>query len=66
MLIMTKNIFSINHLLNDVIDQLFKLVIERKLNPVIGATFPLSKASDAHKAMLARETTGKIALDPAL
>ena len=58
--------FGNKELLNDVIDQLFKLVIERKLNPVIGATFPLSKASDAHKAMLARETTGKIALDPAL
>jgi len=52
-------------LMNDVIDELFQLVIAGKLHPVIGATFPLSQAADAHRAMLARQTTGKIALDPA-
>jgi len=58
--------FGKKELMNDVIAELFQLVIEGKLNPVIGATYPLSKASDAHRAMLARETSGKIALDPAL
>ena len=58
--------FGDKELLNDVIAELFKLVIDGKLKPVIGATYPLSKAADAHKAMLARETTGKITLDPAL
>ncbi len=53
-------------MMNDVINELFQLVIAGKLHPVIGATFPLSKAGDAHRAMLARQTTGKIALDPAL
>lgn len=58
--------FGSKTLLNDVITELFDLVKAGKLKPVIGATFPLSKAADAHKAMLARETTGKIALDPNL
>ena len=56
--------FGNKELLNNVIADLFKLVIEGKLKPVIGATYPLSRAVDAHKAMLARETTGKITLDP--
>jgi NADPH2:quinone reductase len=58
--------FGNKELMNDVINELFQLVIAGKLHPVIGATFPLSKASDAHRAMLARQTTGKIALDPSL
>ena len=58
--------FGNKTLLNDVITELFDLVKAGKLKPVIGATFPLSKAADAHKAMLARATTGKIALDPNL
>ena len=58
--------FGRKELMNDVINELFQLVVTGKLHPVIGATFPLSKAADAHRAMLARQTTGKIALDPAL
>ena len=58
--------FGKKEMMNDVINELFQLVIAGKLHPVIGATFPLSKAGDAHRAMLARQTTGKIALDPAL
>ena len=57
--------FGSKELLNDVIDQLFDLVVSGKLKPVIGATFPLSKAIDAHKAMLGRSTVGKIVLNPA-
>ena len=58
--------FGKKELLNDVITELFSLVIEGKLKPVIGATFGLSQATVAHQAMLARETTGKITLNPAL
>ena len=58
--------FGRKDLMNDVINELFQLVVAGKLQPVIGATYPLSKAADAHRAMLARQTTGKIALDPAL
>ena len=57
--------FGKKELMNDVIAELFQLVVDGKLHPVIGSTFPLSQAADAHRAMLTRETTGKVALDPA-
>lgn len=60
------NCFGKKELMSDVITELFELVADGKLRPIIGATFPLSKAADAHRAMLARATSGKIALDPAL
>ena len=56
--------FGKKELMNDVIEQLFALVVAGKLKPVIGATFPMSQAAIAHKAMRSRETTGKITLDP--
>jgi hypothetical protein len=56
--------FGKKELMNDVIEQLFALVVEGKLKPVIGATYPMSQAVVAHKAMRSRETTGKITLDP--
>ncbi|MCX6444121.1 MAG: zinc-binding dehydrogenase [Actinobacteria bacterium] len=60
------NCFGKKEMMNDVIDELFKLVIDGKLKPIIGATYPLSEAASAHRSMLARGTVGKIALDPAL
>jgi NADPH2:quinone reductase len=56
--------FGKKELMNDVIEQLFALVVAGKLKPVIGATYPMSQAAIAHKAMLGRETTGKITLNP--
>jgi NADPH2:quinone reductase len=58
--------FGKKELLDDVIAQLFILIKNGKLKPIIGTTFPLSKAGDAHKAIVGRGTTGKITLDPAL
>ncbi|HEX7405441.1 MAG TPA: zinc-binding dehydrogenase [Candidatus Nanopelagicaceae bacterium] len=58
--------FGHKELLNDVIAELFGLVLAGKLKPVTGQTFPLSQAVQAHQAMLARQTTGKVTLDPAL
>ena len=58
--------FGKKELLDDVIAQLFILIKNGKLKPIIGATFPLSKAGDAHKAIVGRGTTGKITLNPAL
>lgn len=57
--------FGSKELLNDVIDELFKLVVAGKLKAIVGATYLLSQAAEAHKAMLSRATFGKIALDPA-
>lgn len=56
--------FGNKELLGDVIDELFQLVKSGKLKPVIGSNYPLAQAAAAHKAMLARETVGKIALIP--
>lgn len=58
--------FGKKELLDDVIAQLFILIKNGKLKPIIGATFPLSKAGDAHRAIVGRGTTGKITLNPAL
>ena len=58
--------FGSKVLLNDVISELFDLVKQGKLKPVVGITYGLSQAVTAHRAMLARETTGKITLNPAL
>jgi len=58
--------FGSKELLNDVIADLFQLVLDGKLKPIIGATYPLSQAREAHEAMRGRGTSGKITLDPAL
>ena len=58
------NCFGKKEMMNDVIDELFTLVSQGKLKPVIGGTYPLDKASEAHTAMLSRSTTGKIVLKP--
>jgi NADPH2:quinone reductase len=56
------NCFGKKEMMNDVIDELFALISDGKLKPVIGGTYPLAEAADAHRAMLARGTTGKIVL----
>lgn len=58
------NCFGKKEMMNDVIDDLFALISEGKLKPVIGGGYPLAGAGDAHRAMLARGTTGKIVLHP--
>jgi NADPH2:quinone reductase len=58
------NCFGKKEMMNDVIDELFALITDGKLKPVIGATYPLNEAAGAHRAMLARGTTGKIVLKP--
>ena len=50
--------------MNDVIDELFGLIQAGKLKPVIGGTYSLEEAIDAHRAMLARNSTGKLVLKP--
>jgi NADPH2:quinone reductase len=58
------NCFGKKEMMNDVIDELFSLISDGKLKPVIGGTYPLNEAAGAHRAMLARGTTGKIVLKP--
>ncbi|MDF1596858.1 MAG: quinone oxidoreductase [Acidimicrobiia bacterium] len=42
----------------------FEWIASGQLNVRIGARFPLSGAADAHRALEARETTGKVLLEP--
>ena len=58
--------FGSKEMLNDVIIELFALIQSGDLKPVIGPVFPLSKAPDAHRAIRARLTTGKVTLNPSL
>jgi NADPH2:quinone reductase len=58
------NCFGKKEMMNDVIEELFALISDGKLKPVIGGTYPLNEAAGAHRAMLARGTTGKIVLKP--
>ncbi len=56
--------FGKKELMGDVLTELFAFISSGALKPVIGATYGLSEAKIAHQAMLARQTTGKVTLDP--
>ena len=56
--------FGKKELMGDVLTELFALISSGALKPVIGAPYGLSEAKIAHQAMLARQTTGKVTLDP--
>ena len=58
------NCFANPAMMGDVINELFSLVASGKLTPVIGSTYPLAQAGDAHREMLARESVGKVVLKP--
>ena len=59
------NCLAKKEMVGDVFAELFGLIVSGKLRPVVGATYPLSKAIEAHREMLARKTVGKIVLNPA-
>jgi NADPH:quinone reductase len=44
--------------------ELFGLVADGALRPVVGTTYPLSEASRAHRELRGRRTVGKLVLDP--
>ena len=44
--------------------ELFQMAAEGILTPVIGARYPLADAAEAHRALAARSTTGKLVLLP--
>jgi NADPH2:quinone reductase len=45
-------------------ERLIALAGEGKLEPVIDRELPLERAADAHRAIEARETFGKVVLRP--
>ena len=46
------------------IEESFKLIAERKLKLVVGKSFPLAQAAEAHKFMESRQSIGKLVLIP--
>jgi NADPH2:quinone reductase len=58
------NCLGKKEMMHDVIAELFSLIEKGDLKPVIGGTYPLAEAAEAHSTMLARGTTGKIVLKP--
>jgi NADPH2:quinone reductase len=48
--------------LEPAMDELLSLTRTGRLRPVVGATYPLESAREAHEALLRRETTGKVVL----
>jgi len=51
-------------MLSGPMQELFDLTSRGVLTPIVGATYPLGDARQAHEDMRARATTGKVILDP--
>jgi NADPH2:quinone reductase len=51
-------------MLADPVRELLDMVAAGELRPVVGGTYPLAQARQAHEDILARRTTGKLVLDP--
>ena len=51
-------------LLAEAITDLMGLLADGSVRAVIGATYPLTRAADAHRALLDRSSLGKLVLDP--
>jgi NADPH:quinone reductase len=51
-------------LLAAAVGDLMTLIASGELTPVIGHTYPLDRAADAHRALLDRSSVGKLILDP--
>lgn len=60
------NCFGRKELMADVIAELFSLIAKGSIEVIVGATYPLSQAAEAHRSILARASTGKVVLDPRL
>lgn len=57
--------FAKPEMFHNVIAELFAMIADGRIKPVIGARFGLSQAIQAHQQMRSRGSTGKITLDPA-
>jgi NADPH2:quinone reductase len=52
------------YLLAEAVTDLMQLIAAGELRPVVGETFPLERAADAHRSLLERRSVGKLVLDP--
>ena len=46
------------------VNDLLGMIADGSIRPVIGETYPLAGAADAHRALLDRSSVGKLVLDP--
>jgi NADPH2:quinone reductase len=51
-------------LLAAAVTELLELMADGEIRPVIGETYPLERAADAHRALLDRSSVGKLILNP--
>jgi NADPH2:quinone reductase len=51
-------------LMAEAISDVLAAIADGSLRPVIGASYPLERAADAHRALLDRSSVGKLVLDP--
>ena len=51
-------------LLAAAVNDLLNLIADGAIRPVIGDTYPLERAADAHRSLLDRSSVGKLVLDP--
>ena len=52
------------YLLAEAVTDLMHLIGDGAIRPVVGETYPLERAADAHRALLDRTSVGKLVLDP--
>jgi NADPH2:quinone reductase len=52
------------YLLAEAVTELMQLIAEGAIRPVVGETYPLERAGDAHRALLDRTSVGKLVIDP--
>jgi NADPH2:quinone reductase len=52
------------YLLAEAVTELMQLIADDSIRPVVGETYPLDRAADAHRALLDRTSVGKLVIDP--
>jgi NADPH2:quinone reductase len=52
------------YLLAEAVTDLMGLIADGSIRPIVGETYPLERAADAHRALLDRTSVGKLVIDP--
>jgi NADPH2:quinone reductase len=52
------------YLLAEAVTDLMGMIADGSIRPIVGETYPLDRAADAHRALLDRTSIGKLILDP--
>lgn len=51
-------------MLREPVAELLRMLADGRLRAVVGATYPLAEAAEAHRELLSRRSVGKLVLDP--